>query len=46
MRGGVERLIQHEAKLSAVFASRHLPSAVFFLHISIGMCDNENLLSR
>ena len=32
-RGHVERLIQHEAKLSAVFASRHPPpSAVFFIH--------------
>ena len=35
MRGCVERLIQHEAKLSAVFASRHPPSAVFFIHTSI-----------
>ena len=29
MSGYVERLIQHEAKLSAVFVSRHPPSAVF-----------------
>ena len=29
MRGCVERLIQHEAKPSAVFASRHPPSTVF-----------------
>ena len=35
-RGHVERLIQHEAKPSAVFASRHPPSAVFFIHTSIG----------
>jgi len=35
MRGCVERLIQHEAKPSAVFASRHSPSAVFFIHTSI-----------
>jgi len=32
----VERLIQHEAKPSAVFASRHSPSAVFYIHTSIG----------
>ena len=32
----VERLIQHEAKPSAVFASRHPLSAVFFVHTSIG----------
>ena len=34
----VERLIQHEAKPSAihVFALRHSPSAVFFIHTSIG----------
>ena len=36
MRERVERLIQHEAKLSAVFALRHPPSAVFFVHTSIG----------
>ena len=37
VRGGrVERLIQHEVKPSAVFASRHPPSAVFFIHTSIG----------
>ena len=36
MRGYVKRLIQHEAKPSAVFASRHSPSAVFFIHTSIG----------
>ena len=30
--GCVERLIQHKAKPSAVFASRHSPSAVFFIH--------------
>jgi len=36
MRGSVERLIQHKAKPSAVFASRQPPSAVFFIHISIG----------
>ena len=34
--GRVERLIQHEVKLSAVFASRYPPSAVFFIHTSIG----------
>ena len=34
MRGCVERL--HETKLSAVFASRHPMSAVFFIHTSIG----------
>ena len=32
----VKRLIQHEAKPSAVFASRHLPNAVFFVHTNIG----------
>ena len=36
MRGHIERLIQHKAKPSAVFASRHPPSAVFFIHTSIG----------
>ena len=36
MRRHVERLIQHEVKLSALFASRHPPSAVFFIHTSIG----------
>ena len=35
-RGCVERLIQHEAKPCAVFASRHSPSAVLFIHTSIG----------
>ena len=30
--GGVERLIQHEAKPSAVFASRHPSSTIFFIH--------------
>ena len=35
-RGRVERLIQHEAKPSAVFASRYPPRAVFFVHTSIG----------
>ena len=30
----VERLILHEVKLSAVFASRHSPSTVFFVHTS------------
>ena len=34
--GCVKRLIQHEAKPSAVFASRHPLSAVFFVHTSIG----------
>ena len=34
--GCVKRLIQHEAKPSAVFALRHPPSAVFFIHTSIG----------
>ena len=34
--GRAERLIQHEAKPSAVFASRHPSSAVFFIHTSIG----------
>ena len=32
----VERLIQHEAKPSAVFASRHPLSTAFFVHTSIG----------
>ena len=32
----VEKLIQHETKPSAVFASRHPLSAVFFVHTSIG----------
>ena len=36
MKGCVERLIQHEVKPSAVFASRHPLSAVFFIHTSIG----------
>ena len=36
MRRHVERLIQHEVKPRAVFASRHPPSAVFFIHTSIG----------
>ena len=36
MRGRAEKLIQHEVKPSAVFALRHLPSAVFFIHTSIG----------
>ena len=35
-RGRVERLIQHEVKPSAVFASRHPRSAVFFIHTGIG----------
>ena len=35
-RGCVKRLIQHKAKPSAVFASRHPSSAVFFIHTSIG----------
>ena len=35
-RGHVKRPIQHEAKPSAVFALRHPPSAVFFVHTSIG----------
>ena len=35
-RGCFKRLIQNEAKPSAVFALRHLPSAVFFIHTSIG----------
>ena len=35
-RGRVERQIQHEAKPSAVFVSRHPPSAVFFVHTSLG----------
>ena len=35
-RGRVERLIQLEAKPSVVFASRHPPSAVVFIHTSIG----------
>ena len=35
-RGGhVSRQIQHEAKPSAVFVSRHPPSAVFFIHTSV-----------
>ena len=36
MRGHVEKLLQHETKPSAVFVSRHPPSAVFFIHTSIG----------
>ena len=36
MRGRVKRLIQYKAKPSAVFASRHPPSTVFFIHTSIG----------
>ena len=36
-RGGhVKRQIQHEVKPSAVFVSRHPPSAVFFIHTSLG----------
>ena len=36
-RGGrVEGQIQHKAKLNAVFVSRHPPSAVFFVHTSLG----------
>ena len=35
-RRRVERLIQHEVKPSAVFASRHPLSIVFFIHTSIG----------
>ena len=35
-RGCVERLIQHEVKLSAVFALKHPLSAVLFIHTSIG----------
>ena len=35
-KGHVERLIQHEAKPSAVFALRHPLSAVFFVHTGIG----------
>ena len=34
--GRVERQIQHEVKPSAVFVSRHPPSAVFFIHTSLG----------
>ena len=34
--GRAERLIQHEAKPSAVFASRHPSSVVFFIHTNIG----------
>ena len=34
--GHVERQIQHEVKPSAVFVSRHPPSAVFFIHTSLG----------
>ena len=34
-KGYVEKQIQHEAKLSAVLVSRHLPSAVFFVHTSL-----------
>ena len=37
MKGHVEMLIQHEAKPSAVFASKHPPSAVFFIHTSRGV---------
>ena len=32
----VERLIQHSALPRAVFASRHPPSVVYFVHTSIG----------
>ena len=35
-RGHIKRLIQHQAKPSAVFASRQPLSAVFFIHTSIG----------
>ena len=35
-QGGVERQIQHEAKPSAVFVSRHPLSAVFFRQTSVG----------
>ena len=36
MRVCVKRLIQHEAKLSAVFASRHPLSTVFSVHTCSG----------
>ena len=36
MRVCVKRLIQHEAKSSAIFALRHPLNAVFFVHINIG----------
>jgi len=32
----VERLIQHDVKLSVIFTSRHTLSAVFFVHTSKG----------
>ena len=32
----VERQIQHKAKPSAVFVSRHPSSAVLFIHTSLG----------
>ena len=35
-RWHVERQIQHEAKPSAVFISRHAPSAIFFVYTSLG----------
>jgi len=42
-RGCVEKLIQCEAKLSAVFALIHPPSAVFFIHTSIGSALSDKL---
>ena len=36
MRKRVKSLIQHEVKLSAVFASRHPLSAIIFMYTSIG----------
>ena len=35
MRGHVERQIQYEATLNAVFVLRHAQSAVFFIHTSL-----------
>ena len=43
-RGCVERLIQHEAKPSAVFASRHSPSAVFFIQHKHRWCFNCHIV--
>ena len=36
MRGYIKRQIQHDVKLSAVFASRQPLGAVFFVHKSLG----------
>ena len=36
MKRRVKKLIQHEAKPSAIFSSRHPPSALLHVHKSIG----------